>query len=319
MSSAAPQSLSRSCSMPAMVRSSTGQPMVYSTRRPRLPCVGGGVQRGQVVDDVVGGARAVDADQHVGAPRGGDLGERGVQHREVIGGGERAGIARALHHRQRVPDVGAPAGQRVKPEPALVGARRLGLGAGGLDQGGVQPDDQHRPWPATGLGGGSGQVLAGDRHRGQLPVPGHDRRPRRGPRRGGGPGQPPPGQPVAAQPLGQLVQRPQHRGVRCPTARDRRSPPGRSSPRCRTGSVAPAANAHAASTSARPRCRSGMNPARATTPARPVVRPSRSANNRGSTTPAWATVPAPPTSTVSPCDQASAGSPTSGRVLVVFT
>ena len=50
--------------------------------------------------------------------------------------------------------------------------------------------------------------------------------------------------------------------------------------------VAPAANAHVASTSARPRCRSGQNPARATTSARPVVRPSRSANNRGSTTPA---------------------------------
>ena len=50
--------------------------------------------------------------------------------------------------------------------------------------------------------------------------------------------------------------------------------------------VAPAANAHVASTSARPRCRTGKNPARATTSARPVVRPSRSANNRGSTTPA---------------------------------
>ena len=215
----------------------------------------------------------------------------------MIGGGERAGIARALHHRQRVPDVGAPAGQRVKAEPALVGARRLGLGAGGLDQGGVQPDHQHRPWPATGRGGGSGQVRAGDRHRGQLPVPGHDRRPRRGPGRGGGPGQPPPGQPVAAQPLGQLVQRPQHRGVRRPTPGTEDLRLARSSPRCRTGSVAPAANAHVASTSARPRCRSGMNPARATTSARPVVRPSRSASNRGSTTPAWATVPAPPTST----------------------
>ncbi len=40
MSTAAPQSLLRSCSIPATVRSSTGQPMVYSTRRPRLPCSG---------------------------------------------------------------------------------------------------------------------------------------------------------------------------------------------------------------------------------------------------------------------------------------
>ena len=79
----------------------------------------------------------VDADQHVGAPLGGDLGECRLQDRDVIGRGERAGIAGALHHRQRVPDVGAPAGQRMKAEPALVVARRLGLGAGGLDQGGV--------------------------------------------------------------------------------------------------------------------------------------------------------------------------------------
>ncbi|HZA05574.1 MAG TPA: hypothetical protein VE617_13500 [Propionibacteriaceae bacterium] len=83
--------------------------------------------------------------------------------------------------------------------------------------------------------------------------------------------------------------------------------------------VAPAANAQVASTSARPRCRTGKNPARATTSARPAVRPTRSANNRGSTTPAAATVPAPPTSTSSPCDHASAGSPTSRRVLVAFT
>ena len=72
--------------------------------------LGRGVQLAEVLDHLVGGARAVDADQHVGAPLGGNLGERGLEHREVIGGGERAGIARALHHRQRIADVGAPAG-----------------------------------------------------------------------------------------------------------------------------------------------------------------------------------------------------------------
>jgi hypothetical protein len=55
-----------------------------------------GVQRGEVVDEVVGGARAVDADQHVGAPLGGDLGECRLQDRDVIGGGERAGIVRCI-------------------------------------------------------------------------------------------------------------------------------------------------------------------------------------------------------------------------------
>ena len=55
-------------------------------------------------------------DQHVGAPRCGDLGERGVEHRDVIAGGERPGVARAPHHREAVADVGGPGGQRVEPE-----------------------------------------------------------------------------------------------------------------------------------------------------------------------------------------------------------
>ena len=156
VSTAAPQSLLRSCSIPATVRSSTGQPMVYSTRRPRLPC------SGAVFNEVRWSMTSWEApapstgDQHVGAPPGGDLGERRGQHRQVIDGGKRTGVARAPHHRQRVPDVGPPAGQRVKAEPALVVTRRLGLGAGCLDQGGVQPDDQHRARAPAGLGGRSG-------------------------------------------------------------------------------------------------------------------------------------------------------------------
>ncbi len=61
--------------------------------------------------------------------------------------------------------------------------------------------------------------------------------------------------------------------------------------------LAPAANEQAASTRGRPRWRIDTNPARASAAARPVVGPSWSPSSRGSTTPAWATVPAPPTFT----------------------
>ena len=131
--------------------------------------------------------------------------------------GERPGVARAPHHREAVADVGAPRGQGVKPEALLVCPRRLGLGTGGLDQGGAGPNHQYRTRPLTGLGGGPGQVLPGDLHRRQPPVPGHDARPRLRPHARGGTGQPPPRQAIGTQPPGQLVQDPQHRGVRRPT------------------------------------------------------------------------------------------------------
>jgi hypothetical protein len=41
-----------------------------------LPVRRNGIQAGEVVDDVVGGARTVDGDQHVGPPAGEDLPER---------------------------------------------------------------------------------------------------------------------------------------------------------------------------------------------------------------------------------------------------
>jgi hypothetical protein len=83
--------------------------------------------------------------------QGGNLGERGGQHSEVIGGGERAGVARATHHRQRIADIATPTGQRVETEPALIRTRRLGLGAGGLDQGGIQrmTSTGRRPAPGS--------------------------------------------------------------------------------------------------------------------------------------------------------------------------
>ena len=174
-----------------------------------------GVHGGEVVDDVVAGA--VDGDQHVGAPRCGDLGERGAEDRDVIAGGERPGVARAQHHREALADGGGPGGQRVEPEALLVGPRRLILGTGDVEQGGVQADHQHRTWPRTGGRRRAGEVGPGDCDGGQLPVPGHHPRPGLRPRARGGPGQPSPGQTIGAQPRGQLVEHAEHRGVRRPT------------------------------------------------------------------------------------------------------
>src|SRR5207342_709549 len=70
--------------------------------------------------------------------------------------------------------------------------------------------------------------------------------------------------------------------------------------------VAPAATVDAASASARPRSRIGTKPARETAPAKPAVRPVRSASSRGSTIPACPTVPGPPTRTDRPCDHPAA-------------
>ncbi len=132
-------------------------------------------------------------------------------------GGEGPGVTWAQHHREAVADVGTPRGQGMKPEALLVCPRCLGLGTGGLDQGGVQPEDQHRTSPFTRGGSGPGQALPSDLHCRQLPVPGHNARPRLGPHARGGTGQPPPRQTIGAQPPGQLVQDPQHRGIRGPT------------------------------------------------------------------------------------------------------
>ena len=60
-------------------------------------------------------------------------------------------------------------------------------------------------------------------------------------------------------------------------------------------------------------------PALATTPASSVHNPSRSASNRGSTTPAWATVPAPPTSTETLTTRPARDPTTLRRLLVAST
>ncbi len=149
-------------------------------------------------------------------------------------------------------------------------------------------------------------------------MPGHDGRPRLRPSRRGGASQPPPRQTVAADPLGQLVQRPQQRAVR----------------RATTGTVDLLLGGHRLDVgqAGRPRGQGTgrvhqrpapmadrEEPGPGTTSARSAVSPSRSASSRGSTGPAWATVPAPPTPTDNPCDHASAGSTSGRRLPVAFT
>jgi len=121
-----------------------------------------------VIGQRVRGAGAVGTDHDLGLR--GDLSrqrlESLVEHGDVIGGGVRAGVARAQHGRQRQP-AGRPVGQvevgqqRMKPEPALVGARRPVLVAVGADQRGVDVDDQRPAGPTTKLPG----PLARDRPR----------------------------------------------------------------------------------------------------------------------------------------------------------
>jgi hypothetical protein len=80
----------------------------------------GSVQLRQMCDELTGGAGPVDGDQDVGAPRGGDLSQGGVHDQDVVGGGVRAGVARAEHHGQAVSDIRAPRRQRMEPESTPV-------------------------------------------------------------------------------------------------------------------------------------------------------------------------------------------------------
>ncbi len=178
----------------------------------------------------MGGASPIDRDQHVLPVRDRDLPERCLQHQQMIRAGERTGVARAQHHRQRVPDIAAPRGQRMKAPALLVGPGRLLLVTGRVDQRRVDPDHQHRRRRRRGGGGRRGrgcgcgcgvapQVTSGHPDRRELPVPGLDRRPRPRPGPQRRPGQPSSWQPVVVEPHRELVQRAQHRGVRAPTSR----------------------------------------------------------------------------------------------------
>lgn len=66
-SNATPKSDSLSSPIQPRVRSSTGQPIEYSTRRPRLPCAAA-VFKAVRWSMMPWRPRPVDGDQHVGAP-----------------------------------------------------------------------------------------------------------------------------------------------------------------------------------------------------------------------------------------------------------
>jgi hypothetical protein len=81
---------------------------------------GGGVQSGEVVDDLVGGSGPVGGDEDVTAPRRGDLGDRGGQDQQMIGAGERARVAGPQHDRQAIADVRAPRAEGMETVAALI-------------------------------------------------------------------------------------------------------------------------------------------------------------------------------------------------------
>jgi len=95
------------------------------------------------------------------------LGEGGVEHRYVIGGGAGAGVAGPQQHGQLLAGGIQPGAQRVEPEPALVGRRRLFLLRVRPDQGGVDVDHvearvhARRPRPCTGSGPGLADAAQG--------------------------------------------------------------------------------------------------------------------------------------------------------------
>lgn len=157
----------------------------------------------QPVEEFVGGARAVDADQHLppGPAAGlvtGELAQRGTDDGDVVSGGVRARVAGPQQLREWLPGatraVVGEGPQRMMTEPALERRRRALLLRVGGDQGRVGVDDQ-RVGP---VGAVVGSMFAG-----QFPRPGPccgaggiDRR-----QRGGGVG-------------GEAVDRPRHRRVR---------------------------------------------------------------------------------------------------------
>ena len=87
-----------------------------------------------VIGRVVCRAGRVGSDQDLDAldQLAGDLREREIDHRHMIGGGVRAGVSRPQQHRQRLPRFVRIGAQRIEPVPMLVVPRRLLLlGVGG--------------------------------------------------------------------------------------------------------------------------------------------------------------------------------------------
>ncbi len=168
---------------------------------------GSGVQRGEVIHDLVAGSGAVDGDQQIPPVGGGDLGDRGVQDRDVVGAGIGSGVALAEHHHEELTGVVAGGQERVVAVGPLPGATGPGLVAVGDHDRGVQPDHDGLAEVAVTRSGG-----------GDLPVPGHDLAPHPGPGRGPGP--------VASGPAGRRRSRPGSATPWSSTRRARTSRPG---------------------------------------------------------------------------------------------
>ena len=129
-------------------------PTEYSTLRPRtLPC------SVEPVQQLVGGAGAVGADQQLPAVGGGDLGDRVGEHLDVVGGGVRPGVPGAQHRGQELAGVVAPHPERVEPEGPLERGRGvLLLGVRDHDRG---VDVEHDRVAEVGAGDPAGRDTAG--------------------------------------------------------------------------------------------------------------------------------------------------------------
>ncbi len=118
------------------------------------------------IQEAVGQPGGIGAGDHLRG-RHRQLGEGGVEHRYVIGSGAGAGVAGPQQHGQLLAGGILPGAQRVEPEPALVGRRRLFLLRVRPDQGGVDVDHvevrvhARRPRPCTGSGPGLADAAQG--------------------------------------------------------------------------------------------------------------------------------------------------------------
>src|SRR5699024_11684893 len=80
------------------------------------PSTTNAVLLGNPVQQVVGGAGAIGANQQITPMRGGDLGDRLAQDVDVIGGGVRSGVARSHARGEELACVVAPHTDRVRSE-----------------------------------------------------------------------------------------------------------------------------------------------------------------------------------------------------------
>ena len=111
------------------------------------------------LDEPVRPAGRVGPHDHLGLGRiDRQLGQRIVQHGDVIGGGPRPGVTRAQQPGERFTGGVEIGQQRMEPEPTLVGRRRLFFLRVGVDQRGVKIDHvepgvgTRRPRPTSRLG-----------------------------------------------------------------------------------------------------------------------------------------------------------------------